>query len=156
MDRVYTGGSWVHGIGIHLGSFNSRSTIQILWSKRVFTNLISATRARSDGGGSVSAGGGAGARTRRRLHWWAELANHSSYGGSGVRGTHQGAPRWWWSLRDGARRWLATFPTPGWWVAAPSGHCWPKGLRRGRWLPLNLLDAFNCKGISRNLSSIAC
>jgi hypothetical protein len=50
MDRVHGPGSWVHGIGTHIGSSNPRSTIRILCSERLSTHLISAVRARSDGG----------------------------------------------------------------------------------------------------------
>jgi hypothetical protein len=50
MDWVHGPGSRVHGIGTHLGSSNSRSTIRILCSERVSTHLISIVRARSDSG----------------------------------------------------------------------------------------------------------
>jgi hypothetical protein len=63
MDRVYRLDSQVHGIRTHLGSSNPRSVIQILCSERVSTHLISAVRARSDGGAV-----GSGQWRRGRTH----------------------------------------------------------------------------------------
>jgi hypothetical protein len=66
MDRVHGPGSWVHGIGTHLGSSNPRSMIRILCTERVSTHLILVVWARSNGGRLAPAGDGAGLRSWQR------------------------------------------------------------------------------------------
>jgi hypothetical protein len=85
MDRVHGPGSWVHGIGTHLGSSNPRSTIRILCTKRVSTHLILVIRARSDDGAVGSDRGRRGlaltAAHHSRAWWLTGVRVSSSHGG---------------------------------------------------------------------------
>jgi hypothetical protein len=75
MDRIHGPGSRVHGIGTHLGSSNSRSTIRILCSERVSTHLISTVWERSDGGAV-----GSGRWRRERTHTAVAPSEHAREG----------------------------------------------------------------------------
>jgi hypothetical protein len=118
MDRVHGLGSWVHGIGTHLGSSNPRSMIRIFCTERVSTHLILVILARSDGG-TVGFGQGRRGLTLTvaclgRAWWLAGVWVFSSHGGRfPMRFSPMGSQRRRNSIRptliDGGRQWsLAT------------------------------------------------